>query len=84
MDEGLLQIAIFLGGGFFLIISGLLTWIGVMQKETKAVITKKNDEQDERLTKHDEKFDKVHQEIHNIQLQNAETLTLMKVKLKIK
>lgn len=77
MDSNLVQIAIWIGGGFFLIISGLLTWIGVMQKETKAVITKKNDEQDKRLEKHDE-------EIHELALQSRETLTIIKHKFKIK
>jgi len=49
---------------FMTIISALLGWIGVMHKETKNAITMKNIEQDERLEKHDDKFDKIQEEIH--------------------
>lgn len=62
---------------FFGIISGLLGWIGIMQRETKQTIYLKNVEQDERLEKHDE-------EIHELALQNREVLTIIKHKLKMK
>lgn len=82
MEQGLIEVALWVGGGFLIIISGLLGWIGVMQRETKAIIFKKNDEQDARLEKHDDKFEKVHDEIHEIQLQNTKTLTLMEKRFK--
>lgn len=66
MDSNTLEIALWVGGGFFSVIAGLLTWIGIMQKETKQVIFQKNIEQDARLNKHDEKFDKVHEEIKTL------------------
>lgn len=66
MDSNLFQVALWVGGIFLLIISGLLGWIGVMQKETKHIIFLKNDEQDQRLNKHDEKFEKVHEEIKTL------------------
>lgn len=67
---------------FFGIISGLLGWIGIMQRETKKTIYLKNVEQDQRLDKHDDKFEKVHDEIHEIQLANMKTLTLMEKRFK--
>lgn len=84
MDSNLIQIAIWIGGGFFLIISGLLTWIGVMQSETKKAIFEKNIEQDGRLDRHDDKFDKVQTEIHELALTAERTLTMVKIKHKIK
>lgn len=63
-------VILWVGGGlftlFFGIVSGLLGWIGMMQRETKKTIFLKNDEQDTRLAKHDEKFDKVHEEIKSL------------------
>ncbi|HEU5289071.1 MAG TPA: hypothetical protein VFU05_00415 [Cyclobacteriaceae bacterium] len=73
MDQGIIEIALWLAGGFGTIFMGLLTWIGVMQRESKdqnktiiELIHLKNSEQDERLNKHDEKFDKVHDEIKSL------------------
>lgn len=74
MDEGIIQIALWIGGIFLMIISGLLAWIGVMQRETKRIIYLKNDEQDKRLDKHDEKFDKVHEEIKDLAISIAESV----------
>lgn len=82
MDQNLVQIVLWVGGGFLLIISGLLGWIGIMQRETKSIIFQKNTEQDVRLDKHDDKFEKVHDEIHEIQLANMKTLTLMEKRFK--
>lgn len=68
------QTILWVAGGvftfFFGIITGLLAWIGVMQKEARTSIFVK-------LEKHDE-------EIHELALQNRETLTIIKHKLKIK
>lgn len=66
------------------IIISLLGWIGVMHRETKEAIIKKNVEQDERLEKHDDKFEKVQEEIHQLALVSKETLTMVKIKNKIK
>lgn len=79
-----LQIALWIGGGFFLIISGLLGWIGMMYSETKKAILEKNVEQDERLNKHDDKFEVHQKEIHALAIQNMETLTVLKHKFNIK
>lgn len=75
-QQNLIEVALWVGGIFLLIISGLLGWIGVMQKETKSAVFKKNDEQDRRLEKHDE-------EIHELALQGREVLTIIKHKLKL-
>lgn len=84
MDSNIVQLAIWIGSGFLIIISGLLTWIGIMQRETKAVIFQKNNEQDQRLDKHDEKFEKVQEEIHALAVTAEKTLTMVKMKYKIK
>lgn len=55
---------------FFGIVSGLLAWIGIMQKEARTTVFHK-------LEKHDE-------EIHELALQNREVLTIIKHKLKMK
>lgn len=69
---------------FFGIVSGLLAWIGIMQKETKKIAFDKNLEQDHRLSNHDIKFEEHQGEIHELALQNRETLTIIKHKLKMK
>lgn len=84
MDKELLEVALWIAGAFMVIISGLLSWIGIMQRETKAVIHQKNNEQDQRLDKHDEKFDKVQEEIHALAVTAEKTLTMVKMKYKIK
>lgn len=84
MESNIIQVGIWIGGGFFLIISGLLTWIAVMQRETKKIAFDKNSEQDQRLSNHDIKFDEHQQEIHELALQNREVLTIIKHKLKMK
>lgn len=82
--EEIVQIGIWIGGGFFLIFSGLLTWIGMNQREIKRMGAQKNIEQDIRLDKHDEKFEEHQNEIHELALQNREMLTVIKHKLKMK
>lgn len=82
--EEIVQVGIWIGGGFFLIISGLLTWIGANQREIKRMGVQKNIEQDGRLDKHDEKFEEHQNEIHELALQNREMLTVIKHKLKMK
>lgn len=84
MDEGLIQIVLWIGGAFLIIISGLLGWIGIMQRETKSIIFQKNEEQDHRLDNHDKKFENQQEEIHELALQGRETLTIIKHKLKMK
>lgn len=73
-----------IGTFFLLVISSLLGWIGVMHRETKEAIIKKNVEQDERLEKHDDKFEKVQDEVHQLALSVEKTLTMVKIKYKIK
>lgn len=75
--EEIIQVALWIFGVFLMIISGLLGWIGIIQRETKKVIMEKNVEQDKRLDGHDD-------EIHELALQNRETLTIIKHKFKIK
>lgn len=82
--EEIVQVGIWIGGGFFLIISGLLTWIGANQREIKRMGVIKNLEQDKRLDHHDERFEEHQNEIHELALQNRETLTIIKHKLKMK
>lgn len=81
MDQ---DFALWIAGAFLMIISGLLGWIGIMQRETKKIIFQKNNEQDQRLDKHDEKFDKVQEEIHALAVTAEKTLTMVKMKYKIK
>lgn len=73
MDQNTTQIVLWLAGGIGAVITGLITWIGIMQRESKeqnkeiiTLIREKNTEQDDRLNKHDEKFDKVHEEIKTL------------------
>ena len=82
--EPILWIAGGIATFFLTIISALLGWIGVMHRETKEAIIKKNIEQDERLEKHDDKFEKVQDEIHQLALTAERTLTMVKIKYKIK
>lgn len=74
-------VILWVGGGlgtlFLSVITGLLAWIVRMHGQTNKFIIQKNVEQDGRLDKHDDKFDKVHDEIQDIQLANMKTLTLM-------
>lgn len=84
MDKEIIEVALWIGGVFLLIISGLLGWIGIMQRETKSVIFQKNTEQDQRLDNHDKKFEEQQEEIHELALQGREALTIIKHKLKMK
>lgn len=62
---------------FLLIISGLLAWIGNMNRNANNTIIVRMDRQDLRIEKHDE-------EIKELALQSREALTVIKHKLKIK
>jgi len=63
---------------FFLsVITGLLAWIGSLNKKAAEKIELRMDGQDTRLAIHDK-------EIHDIALSNREILTVMKHKFKIK
>jgi len=66
----IIEIGLWIAGGFLVVISGLLGWIATMLKSDKDII-------EARLTKHDE-------EIHELALQSRETLTILKHKFKIK
>lgn len=82
--EQIVEVGLWIAGAFMIIISGLLGWIGIMQRETKKTIFLKNEEQDERLSHHDIKFEEHQAEIHELALQNREVLTIIKHKLKMK
>lgn len=66
------------------VITMLLGWIAFMIREDKRQNESHYQLHTTRLDKHDEKFEKVQDEIKEIQLENRETLTIMKHKFNIK